>query len=123
MIPTCYKLLQACKELVEEFPDFVYSKPYRDSTTCSYTLGGDARYPDNVGCIVGQAYKRLTGKDVPDAYDDASVADLVGSSLLAIGKTDVENEKFLNKLILIQERQDLGERWVDSMDAAKLLSD
>lgn len=123
MRPTVKKLFKECQKLVEEFPDFIYSRTDSAATSCSNTLGGDERYPDNSGCIIGQAYKRLTGVDVPGGYDDACVADLAGGNLLANGKSTTKTKMYLDKLAILQVWQDRGEKWVDSMNAAELFSD
>ena len=68
------KVEQKVRELAAKYPDFVYQRP--KISTCNNLLGGDPKYPDLKGCIIGQAV-RACGYRITDTYSAAPVAALL----------------------------------------------
>lgn len=105
MKPTSTQVLAECLKLAAEFPDFLY-KMDDQVQGCSNNRGGDPRYPDNCGCIVGQAYKRLTGNALPDRQEYFGIGSLVRFDFITDTTTQV-----LDHLLYLQRLQDKGKTW------------
>jgi len=103
MKPTTSQLYAECQKLAEELPNFLY-EPEDLAIGCSNTQGGDGRYPDNCGCIVGQAFKRLTGELVPEQHDLAEVTSLISYKV-------VQHDSCLEEIKSLQAKQDDGYTW------------
>lgn len=109
MKPTTTQLLAECLKLAEEFPDFVYTAD-DETKGWSNNRGGDSRYPDNCGCIVGQAYKRLTGKALPPQQEYYGIDSLLRYNVVGDSGTEVRK-----RIVSIQSLQDRQETWKQSV--------
>lgn len=99
------------RQLAEEMPDFQYVKP-DEALNCSNVAGGDAKYPDHPGCIIGQAAKRL-GLTINEYHEQEDVEQLCLA--YSIDCTDFKRFKWL---ATVQSNQDGGCPWQRAVDRA-----
>lgn len=75
-IPTPEEVLVAAKKLIDATPDFQYRSP---DGSCHYNSGGDVRYPNQCGCLFGQALTNC-GFTVPDKLEGRGITTVLDSS-------------------------------------------
>lgn len=99
------------RQLAEEMPDFRYVKPH-GAVNCSNLFGGDSKYPDHPGCIIGQAARRL-GVKIDHDQEDGDIGQLCRH--YAIDRSDDNRFRWLEA---VQTSQDGGCTWLLAVGVA-----
>lgn len=99
-------LLWATGNLIRATPDFRY-KPVYEGAVCEYNGGGDSKYPDQIGCIIGQAF-RACGEQLNGSQNYTTVGVLY---------SDTESP-IVGFLGSIQTLQDSGKSWGEAWEIA-----
>jgi len=105
--------------LATKYPDFVYRPPSAATilgvlSGCSNLSGGDERYPDCKGCIVGQAVQNL-GFTIDPIYNRTPALGLLRSLGLEIQSLHCE----LSWFTYVQIDQDKGCTWGQAIQLSK----
>lgn len=102
------RLIWAIRDLATACPDFRYTP---SEGVCSNHRGGDSRYPEMCGCIVGQAFKRaFPDIEMKDGYARHFLQDTLG--------VDAFTEKQLGWVSTVQRGQDRRFTWSEAISNA-----
>jgi hypothetical protein len=104
------KLWTATAKLAKQTPDFVYT-PERPGGSCSYVGGGDSNYPEQRGCIIGQAARQV-GVEIPPGCDSDPIQEIAEEYRRKYPRS-------FEKLCVIQELQDNGFAWGQALSTAR----
>ena len=124
---TPMELVEAVRALAQEYPEAVYEKPGENSV-CLYSAG---KADGGVGCIVGQALKRLGCSDEYvsklDRLDSCGIdhvakrhfwPDLAG--WIDEWEEATEDVPEINWLSVVQMEQDSGHSWGAALETADI---
>lgn len=111
MNPKTEAILEQVRILAQTYPDFEYT--YNSNTTCQYNDGGDSKYPELCGCIIGQAARRA-GIDTSDWDKIPNETKLLSPGIRCLITDRLGEDRYsLEAEILscIQSMQDIGTSW------------
>lgn len=116
------EIVAEVRRLANEYPDFVYSLPHA-AGTCDNVTGGDPKYPDLKGCIIGQAVRNL-GFWIPECCRVWTVDQLLSrlhdanwQPKQGVAHQDIRG-LLLGWLTVVQSAQDEGVSWSEAVQAA-----
>lgn len=125
---TIHDLAIAVRRLAYKYPDFVYSSGEGNDRgyvpRCSFNHGSCDKYPDRVGCIVGQAVRELGGR----VHDDNNFAGISAAIAQIPGCLPVDYDKDVTAVAIkqwletVQSNQDAGQSWQQAVMNADLIS-
>lgn len=110
------------RRLATEYPDFRYTTP-SGAGPCSNLTGGDSKYPELEGCIIGQAVRNL-GFEIPAGCNVWTVDQLLSRLYdpnwqvqWGVTHRDLRGKQ-LDWLITVQKAQDENISWAAAIQEA-----